>query len=349
MLRTGPEHGTSHGDVTGFRAMCVSHGRWPPAHRVDALRGVTPRTYDRAMTPRLSRPAHVVLAAGIAIALLSTACAPEDDDSTSTAPKASGSSSASPTEDACAKESLETHTPGTLTITTDKPAYPPWFEDDDPANGKGYEGAVAAAVAEQLGFTPDEVTWTRTKFDAAIAPGPKDWDFDINQFSITEERKQAVDFSSPYYDVTQAVVTTGGSKAAKATSLADLKSLKIGAQVGTTSYDAIISTIDPDQKPAVYNSNDDAKQALENGQVDAIVTDLPTAFYITAAELSNGKIVGQLPSGSGEQEQFGLVLDKGSPLTACVSAAVDELRADGTLEELVDEWLSRAGGAPVLS
>ena len=145
-------------------------------------------------------PAFAVL---LAAALLSTACAPEDDDPTSTTPKASGSSSAaSPTEDACAKESLETHTPGTLTITTDKPAYPPWFEDDDPANGKGYEGAVAAAVAEQLGFTPDEVTWTRTKFDAAIAPGPKDWDFDINQFSITEERKQAVDFSSPYYDVT---------------------------------------------------------------------------------------------------------------------------------------------------
>ena len=308
---------------------------------------MTLRTYDRAMTPRLSRPALVVL---LAVALVSTACAPEDDDTASTETKASDSSSSpSPTEDACAKDSLETHTPGTLTITTDKPAYPPWFVDDEPSNGKGYEGAVAAAVAEQLGFTPDEVTWTSTKFDAAIAPGPKDWDFDINQFSITEERKQAVDFSSPYYDVTQAVVTTGDSKAAKATSLADLKPLKIGAQVGTTSYDAILATIDPDQKPAVYNSNDDAKQALENGQVDAIVTDLPTAFYITAAELSTGKIVGQLPSGSGEQEQFGLVLDKGSPLTACVSAAVDELRADGTLETLVDEWLSRAGGAPVLS
>ena len=297
------------------------------------------------MTPRLSRSAFAIL---LSTALVSTACAPEDDD-TSTEPKASGTSSASATEDPCAKESLETHTPGTLTITTDKPAYPPWFVDDDPANGKGYEGAVAAAVAEQLGFTPDEVTWTSTKFDAAIAPGPKDWDFDINQFSITEERKQAVDFSSPYYDVTQAVITTAGSKAAKATTLADLKPLKIGAQVGTTSYDAIVSTIDPDKQPAVYNTNDDAKQALENGQVDAIVTDLPTAFYITAAELADGKIVGQLPSGSGEQEQFGLVLDKGSPLTECVSAAVDELRADGTLESLVDEWLSRAGGAPVLS
>jgi len=304
---------------------------------------MTPRSSRSAFA--ISRPAFAIL---LAAALVATACAPEDDDTASTKPTASGSES-SATADPCAKETLETHTPGTLTITTDKPAYPPWFEDDDPANGKGYEGAVAAAVAEQLGFTPDEVTWTRTKFDAAIAPGPKDWDFDINQFSITEERKQAVDFSSPYYDVTQAVITTAGSKAAKATSLADLKGLKIGAQVGTTSYDSIISTIDPDQKPAVYNSNDDAKQALENGQIDALVVDLPTAFYITAAELADGKIVGQLPSGSGEQEQFGLVLDKGSPLTECVSAAVDELRADGTLETLVDEWLSRAGGAPVLS
>ena len=316
-----------------------------------ALRRVTLRTYDSAMTPGSRAPnrrTRSLLAALLATAAFATvACAPEDDDTTSTKPKASGSPSQ--TVDACAKENLETHTAGTLTITTDKPAYPPWFVDDAPENGKGYEGAVAAAVAEQLGFTADEITWTRTKFDAAIAPGPKDWDFDINQFSITEERKQAVDFSSPYYDVTQAVITTGGSKAAKATSLADLKSLKIGAQVGTTSYDAILSAIDPDQKPAVFNSNDDAKQALENGQVDAIVTDLPTAFYITAAELDNGKIVGQLPSDTGAQEQFGLVLDKGSPLTECVSQAVDALRDDGTLDQLVDEWLSQAGGAPELS
>ena len=308
---------------------------------------MTVGTYDHAMTSGATRVTRPLLAVLLAMAALFTAaCAPEDQDTTSTKPKASGS--ASETVDACAKESLETHTPGTLTITTDKPAYPPWFVDDAPENGQGYEGAVAAAVAEQLGFTADEVTWTRTKFDAAIAPGPKDWDFDINQFSITEERKQAVDFSSPYYDVTQAVITTGGSKAAKATSLADLKGLKIGAQVGTTSYDAVLSAIDPDKQPAVFNTNDDAKQALENGQVDAIVTDLPTAFYITAAELDDGKIVGQLPSGTGEQEQFGLVLDKGSPLTTCVSQAVDALRADGTLDQLVDEWLSQAGGAPVL-
>jgi polar amino acid transport system substrate-binding protein len=298
------------------------------------------------MTPSPVRGAALLSAALLAAALAATACAPADEETTAE-PKASGS----PTEttDACARENLQTETPGTLTITTDKPAYEPWFVDDDPANGKGYEGAVAAAVAEQLGFTPDEVVWTRTRFDAAIAPGPKDWDFDINQFSITEERKQAVDFSSPYYDASQAVITTGGSKAADATSLADLKPLKIGAQVGTTSYDAILSAIDPDEQPAVFNTNDDAKQALENGQIDALVVDLPTAFYITAAELDDGKIVGQLPETGGAQDQFGLVLDKGSPLTPCVSAAVDALRDDGTLDRLADEWLSEAGGAPVLS
>jgi len=298
------------------------------------------------MTPRRTRRTLVAL---LAVAALTTACAPEDDDTT-TQPKATGSPTQSESEsvDPCAKESLQTHTPGTLTITTDKPAFEPWFVDDAPENGKGYEGAVAAAVAEQLGFTPDEVTWTRTDFNAAIAPGPKDWDFDINQFSITEKRREAVDFSSPYYDVAQTVVATGGTEAARATSLADLKGLKIGAQVGTTSYDAILATIDPSSKPAVFNTNNDARQALENGQIDALVVDLPTAFFMTAVQLDKGRIVGQLPA-EGEQEQFGLVLDKGSPLTSCVSAAVDALRADGTLDQLVDEWLSQAGGAPVLS
>ena len=285
-----------------------------------------------------------VPAALLAVALVATACAPEDEEDTATTP----SPTASESVDACAKDSLETKTPGTLTITTDQPAFEPWFVDDAPENGQGYEGAVAAAVAERLGFTPDEVTWTRTRFDAAIAPGPKDFDFDINQFSITEERRQAVDFSSPYYDVTQTVITTGGSKADGATTLDDLKGLKIGAQVGTTSYDAILTAIDPSTEPAVYNTNDDAKQALENGQIDALVVDLPTAFFITAAELDDGVIVGQLPSEGGVQEQFGLVLDKDSPLTDCVSAAVDALRDDGTLDRLEDEWLSQAAGAPVL-
>jgi len=290
--------------------------------------------------PRAIRP---LLAALLSLAALATACSPADDETSGTTSSPTGS-----TTEACAKDTLQTKTDGKLTIGTDKPAYEPWFVDDDPANGKGFESAVAHAVAEQLGFAHEDVTWVPVKFDAAIQPGPKQFDFDINQFSITPERQQVVDFSSPYYDVSQTVITTGTSKAAGAKSLADLKGFKLGAQVGTTSLKAIDEVIKPSAKAAVYNSNDDAKIALENGQIDALVVDLPTAFYITAAELDDGKIIGQLPPSSGDQEQFGLLLDKDSALTDCVSQAVDALRGDGTLDQLQEQWLAQTAGAPVL-
>ncbi len=292
------------------------------------------------MTPRLPR----TLVALLAVAALASACSPADDETSGTTSSPTGSTSS----DACAKDSLETTADGKLTIGTDKPAYEPWFVDDDPANGKGFESAVAYAVAEQLGFAKTDVTWVPVKFDAAIQPGPKQFDFDINQFSITPERQQVVDFSSPYYDVSQTVITTGTSKAAGAKSLADLKGVKLGAQVGTTSLKAINEVIKPSSKAAVFNSNDDAKIALENGQIDALVVDLPTAFFITAAELDDGKIIGQLPPSSGDQEQFGLLLDKDSALTDCVSQAVDALRTDGTLDQLEEQWLAQTAGAPVL-
>jgi polar amino acid transport system substrate-binding protein len=298
------------------------------------------------MTPRLSSRTLVAL---LAVAALTTACAeddPNDQAGTSSSPSASGSSSAS--TDPCAKDTLPTTTPGKLTIATDKPVYEPWFVDDKPESGEGFEGAVAKAVYEQMGYTSDEVTWTRVGFNNVFKPTPKNWDFDINEFSITEKRKQAVDFSSPYYDVSQAVVTTKGSKADGVTTIADLKGLTLGAQVGTTSLAAIEDVVAPSKKPRVYNSNNDAVKALENGQIDALVTDLPTAFYMAAAQLDKGQIVGQLPASSGTPEQFGLVLDKGSAMTTCVSQAVEALRADGTLDQLVDQWLSQ-GGAPELS
>jgi polar amino acid transport system substrate-binding protein len=291
---------------------------------------------------RRRRAVRPLLVAALFVATAAIGCSPADDETTGTTSSPSGST------DACAKDTLETRTDGKLTIGTDKPAYEPWFVDDDPANGKGFESAVAYAVAEQLGFAEGDVTWVPVKFDAAIQPGPKPFDFDINQFSITPERQQVVDFSSPYYDVTQTVITTGTSKAAAAKSLADLKGVKLGAQVGTTSLAAIEEIIQPAADAAVFNSNDDAKIALENGQIDALVVDLPTAFFITAAELDDGKIVGQLPPGSGEQEQFGLLLDKDSALTDCVSSAVDALRDDGTLDQLEEEWLAQTAGAPVL-
>ena len=251
--------------------------------------------------------------------------------------------------DACPAGALPTLKPGTLTFGTDQPVYPPWFVDDKPESGQGFEGAVAAAIADGLGYPKDKVAWVRVPFNAAIQPGPKTYDVDLNEFSITDERKQAVDFSAPYYDVKQAVIALKTSPVAGATSIAALKSAKLGAQVGTTSLDAITNQIAPTTKPSVFNSNDDAKVALTNGQVDALVVDLPTAFYITSAELQDAKIVGQLPPGTGTPEQFGAVLDKGSALTACVSQAVEKLRSAGTLATLEKQWLSTAGSAPELT
>ncbi|WP_309109792.1 ABC transporter substrate-binding protein [Saccharothrix sp.] len=271
-------------------------------------------------------------------ALLAAACAPADQ-ATPTPTQVDGV--------ACTKDKLATLTPGKITFGTDQPVYQPWFVDDDPTNGKGFESAVAYAVAEELGYAKTDVVWTRVPFNAAIQPGKKSYDADINEFSITEERKQAVDFSAPYYDVDQVLITLKSSKAASVKTLAEVKKVKIGAQVGTTSFEAA-KRLSPEQDVAVYNTNDDAKAALRAGQIDALVVDLPTAFYITSAELEDGQIIGQVPAGDGRPEQFGIVLDKGSPLTGCVSNAVESLRSKGTLAKLEQEWLSSAGKAPEL-
>lgn len=248
---------------------------------------------------------------------------------------------------ACAKDQLKLVASPKLTIGTDKPAYEPWFSGDDPSNGKGYESAVAYAIADKLGFAKTEVAWAVVPFNTAIAPAPKSFDLDLNQISISEERRKAVDFSSGYYDVRQAVVTYKGSPIDAKTSVADLAGATLAAQVGTTSYTAITSQIKPSNAPKVFDTNDLAVQALKNKQVDGIVVDVPTAFYIAAAQLDNGVIVGQLPAAGGATEQFGAVLDKGSPLTPCVTLAVDALRADGTLTRLQQQYLANAG-APEL-
>jgi polar amino acid transport system substrate-binding protein len=280
-------------------------------------------------------------AAGAALAAV-TACAPQDDAAPATATPAATAGAA------CTKENLPTRTPGKITIATDEPAYEPWFKGNKPDNGEGFEAAVAYAVAGKLGYAREDVTWTRVKFDLAVAPGPKAFDFDINQFSITEERKKAVDFSAPYYLVRQTVIAHKSSKIAGRTTLADLRDAKLGAQVGTTSYQAITDVIKPTTKPQVYNSNDDAKKALQNGQIDGLVVDLPTAFYITGAELTDTTIVGQLPQ-VGSPEAFGLLLDRNSPLTPCVSGAVSQLAADGTLKQLEQQWLGKTAGAAELT
>ncbi len=257
---------------------------------------------------------------------------------------ASTTASASAASD-CTKASLTTLTAGKLTVATGQPAYSPWVEDDKPESGNGFESAVAYAVATKLGYANADVTWVRTTFDGAITPGPKTFDFNLQQYTITDDRKKAVDFSSPYYTTPQAVVSIKGSKIASATTLAELKGAKLGAGVGTTAVDIITSQIGA--TPSVFNDNAAAVAALKNGQIDGIVVDLPTAFYLTAAEIDNGVIVGQLPATS-TGDNFGLLLAKDSPLTACVSKAVDALKADGTLAALADKWLGASAGAPVL-
>jgi polar amino acid transport system substrate-binding protein len=295
-------------------------------------------------------PLRLIAASGAAlVATVLAGCAPADSASSASGSAAApGASSSASGGGACSKDQLKLKTAGKLTIGTDKPAYSPWFVDDDPTNGKGYESAVAYAVAGKLGFSQGEVAWTVAKFDTLFSPKATTFDFDINQISITDERKKVVDFSSGYYDVAQAIVTVKGSKIAGAKSLADLKDAKLAAATGTTSYDAIINTIKPTAKPATFPDNDKAKLALSNGQVDGLVVDLPTALYLANADIKDGAVVGQLAPAGGTTEQFGLLLEKGSPLTQCVTQAVDALRSDGTLEKLQQQWLTDTAGAPVL-
>lgn len=284
------------------------------------------------MTIKISRRASLKLA--IAASVVAGALALSGCTSTATETEASSSA-------------LQTINEGKLTIGTGLPAYEPWVVGDKPESGEGYEAAVAYAVAAELGFDAADVVWVRTTFDEAIAPGAKNFDFNLQQYSITDERKASVDFSSPYYETTQTVITTKGSKADGVTNVAGLKDLVIGAATGTTSFTAIEEVIKPTAGAKAFNTNDDAKAALAAGQIDALVVDLPTALYLTAVEIDGGKIVGQL-SGAASGDQFGLVLDKGSKLTAAVSAAVDKLRENGTLATLQDKWLASYAGAPVL-
>lgn len=249
----------------------------------------------------------------------------------------------------CGPRSGTTITDGTLTIGTDYPAYEPWFADNDPANGGGYEGAVARGVAQKLGYAPEQVTFVSVPFDEALAPGEKRFDFDINQVTILDQRRESVDFSSPYYAVAQSVIALEDSPAADAQSLADLAPLRLGAQAGSTSLTAIEETIRPHTPAAAFPTTDAAKQALVAGEVDAIVVDIPTGFQIAESQIDNATLVGQFPRPNAVTEFFGLVLERGSPLTPCVSAAVDSLYADGALDSLADEWITDTGGAQVLN
>jgi polar amino acid transport system substrate-binding protein len=293
------------------------------------------------------------LLAALLLALVAAGCGGDDEDEAA-APATTAETAAA--SDDCAKENLDLVTAGKLTIGTDNPAFPPWFggpekapwKISDPRSGQGFESAVAYAVADELGFGRGEVEWIVVPFNNSFRPGPKNFDFDINQISYSDERAQAVDFSDSYYDVNQAVVALNSSKIADAKSIADLKEAKLGAPVGTTSYQYIVDNVKPSQQPGVYDTLNDGVSALKAKQIDGLVVDLPTAFFITAAQVENSKIVGQFPA-AGEQERFGMVFEKDSSLVDCVNDALAALKDDGRLDEIQQEWLSDKASAPVLS
>lgn len=292
----------------------------------------------------LSRIPKLLLPLSLLAALLVLAACSEKSDDTS-------SDTTTVSLDQCTPDQLDTFQSGKLTVATDNPAYPPYFEDNDPTNGKGFESAVAYAIADQLGFSADQVEWTVVPFNSSYAPGPKKFDFDVNQISITPKREQAVDFSSPYYTANQAVVAMPGTLPDDLTTVGDLADVKIGVQIGTTSLDAVNEVISPNEEPATFDTSNDVVTALEQGQVDAIVIDTPTALYLTAAQIPKAEIVGEFsaPEEDGQNtDQWGALLAKDSPLTGCVSAAIDELRSSGELEKIQQQWINAAGGVPTL-
>ena len=285
-------------------------------------------------------------------AVLIAACGSSSSSSSSTsgsAPAATGSATSAATSSAaattCSKSTLALHSPGVLTVATDSPAYPPYFEDNKPANGKGFESAVAYAIASKLGFSNNEVKWVTEPFDSSYAPGPKSFDFDINEISITKPREKAVDFSAPYYTNPQGIIVSSDSKYAHVTSLAALQGAKIGVQIGTTSLDAVNQVIKPTSQPDVFNTSNDVVAAFKIHRVDAIVVDLATAFELIS-EIKHSTIAGQFTAPGGDN--WGVLLTKGSKLTPCVSQAVNALQSDGTLAALNKRWIASAANVPEL-
>lgn len=265
-------------------------------------------------------------------ALLLAACGGDDDDGA-----ASGS------------DCDNTITDGVLTIATGEPAFPPYVVDNAPENKEGFEAAVAWAIADELGYDDDSVAWVRTTFDEAIQPGAKSFDFNLQQYSITPERAETISFSDPYYTSNQAIVGLTGSAAEGATSLDDLKSVKFGVQAGTTSLQFVNDVIEPDQDVFVYDDNVGAKAALEANQIDAIIVDLPTAFFISAVEIEGSAVTGQFPaSAGGTTDEFGLVFEKDNPLVGCVNDAIKSLKDSGDLQTITDKWMATEMGAPII-
>jgi polar amino acid transport system substrate-binding protein len=285
------------------------------------------------------------------LATVAAACGGDDDDEAAPAPTTAAA------ED-CTKQNLQLVNAGQLTIGADNPAFPPWFEGgtpagssweiNDPSTGQGFESAVAYAVARKLGFARNEIEWIAVPFNQSFRPGEKSFDFYITQVSVTDARDRAVDFSDSYYEVNQSLVGLKGTPIARVRSLDELKEHQLGAQVGTTSLEYIQENIEPSREPRVYDTSNDVVSALNARQIEGIVVDLPTAFFLVGSgEVKNGVVVGQFPSVGG-QEHFGMVFEEGNPLRDCVNEALAELKDEGTLEQIQQRWLSERTSAPIL-
>ena len=297
------------------------------------------------MRAYLRRRTHMT-ALVVALSLVVAGCTEADPTTTSAAPTTTAAA-------ACDMDNLPLVTPGTLTVATGEVVFPPWMGvgDDNfdvPESKTGYEGALVYAIAAELGIPDENVVFVRTGFDEAIAPGPKDWDFNIQQYTITAQRDEVVDFSDPYYTADQALVTDADSEFANARTLADLADAVLGAAIGTTSLDFIEDVIRPNTEPSVYDETVDVNAAINAGQIDGVVVDLPTAYFMTAVQLDNGVIVGQFVDEPAEPNSFGMLFAEGNELVACVNEAIATLAGNGTLQALEEEWLNQGGDLPLI-
>lgn len=291
------------------------------------------------MTIRHSKSTRWVALLAV-LAMLLTACSSEGGDD--------------PSGTGCEFEDLNLVTAETLTVATGEPVFPPWMGVGDdvfdvPESKTGYEGALVYEIASRLGFTDDQVVFVRTGFDEAIAVGPKDWDFNIQQYSITDEREEVVDFSDPYYTTAQALVTFADSPYASATSIDDLKDAKLGAAIGTTSFDFAEEVIQPNDEVSVYDENVDVEAAMNAGQIDGLIVDLPTAYFVIAVQVEGAVIAGQFETEAANPDDFGMLFASDNPLVTCVNEVLGDMRDDGTLQSLEDEWLTQDGAVPIIT
>ena len=306
---------------------------------------------------------RVLLVLVVALSLVAAACGDSDSTDTTAATTTTTEATTTTTEatttttvavDACAVDQLNLVEAGQLVVATGEPVFPPWMGVGDdffdvPESKTGFEGGLVYALAETLGFSDDQVSFVRTGFSEVIAPGPKDWDFNIQQYSITPDRDEVVDFSDPYYTTRQALVTFADSPYATAATVADLKDAKLGAAIGTTSLDFIEDVIQPDSDASVYDENVDVEAAMRAGQIDGLVVDLPAAYFVTAVQVEGSVIAGQFEAAAAAPDNYGMLFAEGNSLVDCVNEALAELKAEGTLQSLEDTWLTQDGGIPIIT